>query len=113
MPLTAVHIQAQHGHAKACPQSQMPCEVRKSSSRIVAFTGTSVYREPFSAQQQIRPVALGFFQGGGSAPICYFRVIASNQNLRHPPTSKIRWPRIVRKIQQKGIRDSRVVRANL
>jgi len=29
MPLTAVHIQAQHGYAQACPQSQMLCVVRK------------------------------------------------------------------------------------
>jgi len=29
MPLTAVHIQAQHGYAQACPQSLMPRVVRK------------------------------------------------------------------------------------
>ena len=29
MPLAAVHIQAQHGHAQACPQPQMACVVRE------------------------------------------------------------------------------------
>ena len=29
MPLAAVHTQAQHGHAQACPQAQMPRVVRE------------------------------------------------------------------------------------
>lgn len=28
MPLVAVHLEAQHGHAQACPQSKKPCVLR-------------------------------------------------------------------------------------
>ena len=76
MPLAAVHIQAQPGHAQACPQSQMPCVVRENPVWIAAFTESQVYREPFSAQQQIRAVTLGLFEGRGAAPVRNFRVIA-------------------------------------
>jgi hypothetical protein len=59
MPLTAVHLQAQHGHAEACPR-QMPCVARENSAWLATLTESSVYREPISAQQQIRPVTLRF-----------------------------------------------------
>ena len=59
MPLAAVHIQAQHGHVQACPQAEMPCVAREQPVWIASFTEPSVYREPFSAQKQIRPVTLG------------------------------------------------------
>ncbi len=29
MPLEAVHLQAQHGHAQACPQAQTPRVARE------------------------------------------------------------------------------------
>jgi hypothetical protein len=76
MPLATVHIQAQHGHAQASPQVQIPFVARENSVWIAAFTESPVYREPFLAQQQIRPVALGLLQGGGAPPIRNFRVIA-------------------------------------
>jgi len=59
MPLAAVHIQAQHGHAQACLCAKEPRAVRKSSVWCAAFTESSIYREPFLAQKQIRPVTLG------------------------------------------------------
>ena len=76
MPLAALHIQAQHGHAQARPQVQMPCVLSEYRVSIAGFIEPSVYREPFLAQQQIRPVALGLLQGGGAPPIRNFRVIA-------------------------------------
>jgi hypothetical protein len=103
MPLAAIHIQAQQGHAQACPQVQIPRVARENSVWIVAFTESSVYRGPISAQQQIRPVPLGLLQGGGAPPIRNLRVIAPNQHLRHLPPAKIRRPRVMRKIQ-KGAR---------
>jgi len=51
MPLAAVHIQGQHGHAQGSPQAQTPCGVRELPVWIAAFTESPVYREPFSAQQ--------------------------------------------------------------
>ena len=51
MPLAAVHIQAQHGHAQARPQAQMPCVMREKPVWIAAFTECTVYRVPISAQQ--------------------------------------------------------------
>src|ERR1700722_298724 len=100
MPLAALHIQAQHGHAQARPQAQKPCVVSEYPVWIAAFTEPSVYRGPISAQQQIRPVTLGLLQGGGAPPIRNFRVIAANQNLRHLPPTKIRRPCVMRKIQK-------------
>jgi hypothetical protein len=47
MPLAAEHIQAQHGHAQACPQAEMPCVVREQPARIAFFTEPSVYRTSF------------------------------------------------------------------
>jgi hypothetical protein len=38
MPLAAVHIQAQHGHAQASPQAKGPRVVHKSSLWCAAFT---------------------------------------------------------------------------
>jgi hypothetical protein len=38
MPLEAVHLQAQHGHAQACPQWQIPCVARKKPVCIALFT---------------------------------------------------------------------------
>jgi len=38
MPLAAVHLQAQHGHAQACPQVQMPRVARENSVWSAAFT---------------------------------------------------------------------------
>jgi hypothetical protein len=51
MPLAAVHIQAQHGHAQVCLQARKPRVVRENSVSITSFTEPSVYPEPFSAQQ--------------------------------------------------------------
>jgi hypothetical protein len=76
MPLAAGHIQAQDGHAQACPQVQIPCMARENPVWIAALTESSVYRGPISAQQQIRPVTLRLLQGGGAPPIRNFRVIA-------------------------------------
>ena len=106
MPLLGVHIQAQHGHAQACPQSQIPCVAREDSVSIASFTETPVYRGPISAQQQIRPVTLGLLQSGGAAPIRNFRVIAANQNLGHLPPAKIGWPRVMWKIQKSTCLDA-------
>jgi hypothetical protein len=38
MPLAAVHIQAQQGHAQASPQVQIPFVARENSVWIAAFT---------------------------------------------------------------------------
>jgi hypothetical protein len=78
MPRAAVHIQAQHGHAQTCPQVQIPRVARENSVWIAAFTESPVYREPFSAQQQIRPVPLRLLKCGGTPPIRNLRVIAAN-----------------------------------
>jgi len=51
MPLERVHLQAQHGHAQACPQWQIPCSARKKPVCITLFTELSVYPQPYSAQQ--------------------------------------------------------------
>jgi hypothetical protein len=51
MPLAAVHLQAQHGHAQACPQEQRPCGAREKQVWNAVSIEYSVYREPFSAQQ--------------------------------------------------------------
>jgi hypothetical protein len=51
MPLAAVHMQAQHGHAQACSQSLRPRAAREKLLWIAVFIGYSVYPEPFSAQQ--------------------------------------------------------------
>jgi hypothetical protein len=51
MPLEAVHLQAQHGHAQACPQARKPRVVRENSVCITVLTEPSVYPQPFSAQQ--------------------------------------------------------------
>jgi hypothetical protein len=59
MPFATVHIQAQHGHAQACLRAKEPRAVRKSSVWCAAFTESPLYREPFLAQKQIRPVTLG------------------------------------------------------
>jgi hypothetical protein len=59
MPLATLPIQAQHGHGQDCPRAKEPRAVRKSSFWCAAFTESSVYREPFLAQKQIRPVTLG------------------------------------------------------
>jgi len=100
MPLAAVHIQAQHGHAQACPQSQVHCVAREKMVWINAFTESSVYRQRISAQQQIRPVTLGLLEGRGAAPVRNFRVIAPDQDLGNFPAAKIRRPGVMRKIQQ-------------
>ena len=100
MPLPGVHLQAQHGHAEACPQPPLPGVPREDSVSIASFTETPVYRGPISAQQQIRPVTLGLLQSGGAAPIRNFRVIAANQNLGYLPPAKIGWPRVMGKIQK-------------
>jgi hypothetical protein len=59
MPLAGVHIQAQQGHAKAGAW-QRPRLARENSMWFATLTETPVYREPFSAQQQIRAVTLRF-----------------------------------------------------
>jgi hypothetical protein len=59
MPLTAVHLHPQHGHTQACPR-QMHCVARENSVWLATLRESSVYREPISAQQQIRPVTLRF-----------------------------------------------------
>jgi hypothetical protein len=51
MPLAAVHIQAQHGHAQACSQAQRPRAAREKPVWNALFIEYLVYREPFSAQQ--------------------------------------------------------------
>jgi len=106
MPLETMHIQAQHGHAQARSQAENTCETRKEPHWIASFTGYLVYRQPISAQQQIRTVTLGLLQRGGAAPICHFRVVASDQNLRHLPATKIGRPRVMRKVQENLIRKS-------
>lgn len=78
MPLETVHIQAQHGHARARSQAEYTCEMREEPHWIASFTESSVYRQPISAQQQIRTVALGLLQRGGAAPIRHFGVVASD-----------------------------------
>jgi hypothetical protein len=106
MPLETMHIQAQHGHAQARSQAENTCETREEPHWIASFTGYLVYRQPISAQQQIRTVTLGLLQRGGAAPICHFRVVASDQNLRHLPATKIGRPRVMRKVQESPIRKS-------
>ena len=51
MPLAAVHLQAQHGHAQASLQEETPCMVRENPVCISILTEPSVYPQPFSAQQ--------------------------------------------------------------
>ena len=40
MPLPGVHLQAQHGHAEACPQPPLPGVPREDSVSIASFTET-------------------------------------------------------------------------
>lgn len=53
MPLCAVHIQAQHGHAQAIPQVQTPRVPRAEPDWIVRFTKYLVYRRVGFPQAQI------------------------------------------------------------
>jgi|SRR5271169_132441 len=104
MPLATVHVQAQHGHAQACPKAETSCVAREQPVWIAAFTESSVYREPFLAQKQIRAVPLRLLQGGGATPIGNFCVVASYQYIGDLPAAKISWPRVVGEIQQEMAR---------
>jgi hypothetical protein len=42
MPLEAVHLQAQHGHAQACPQARKPRVARENSVWFAVLTEPSV-----------------------------------------------------------------------
>ena len=109
MPLAAVHIQAQQGHAQARPQVQMPRMARLEFAWITSCIELPVYRRKMSAQQQIRAVTLRLFESRGAAPIRDFGVIAADQDVRDFPAAKVGGPRVVGKIQQKVIRETAVV----
>src|SRR5260370_42313871 len=98
MPLKAVNIHMQHGHAQACVIEEYPVW-------IAAFIETSVYRTAISAQEQIRTVPPGLFEGRGLPPFGHFGVIPPDQDLRHLPSAKIGGPGAIRKIKQPTIRD--------
>lgn len=73
---------------------------------ILAFTESLVYRGDISGQEQIRPVAAGFFERGGAAPFCNFGVVAADEDFRNFPAAEVRGTRVVREIQQNVIRNS-------
>jgi len=88
----------QRGQAQACIGGKL-------SFWILAFTESLVYRGRISGQSQFRPVAAGFFERGGAAPFCNFRVISADQDLRNFPSPEIRRPRVMREVQENVIRN--------
>src|SRR5881394_1229698 len=56
--------------------------------------------------QQIRAIAEGFFDRRAAPPFGHVRVVSPDEHLRHSPTSVLRRPRVVRKIQKTGRPDS-------
>lgn len=64
MPLCAVHIHAQHGHAQAIPQRHTPCVPRDRPVWFIPFTEYSVYRRRYLAQGLKSQVAGITLRGG-------------------------------------------------
>lgn len=73
MPLCAVHIQAQHGHAQAIPQEQTPCVPRDRLVCITRFTQYLVYLlEPRRQEQMLARVVLPFARNRASFKLKHY-----------------------------------------
>src|SRR5260370_11243345 len=87
-------------------------EDKKASSKRLARTswnGASRLHLPWNLENsikinlghyQIPPVPPRLFHRGRAAPLRHFRVISADQDLRNLPSSEIRRPRVVRKIEK-------------
>src|SRR6266513_3860123 len=56
--------------------------------------------------QQIGAIAEGFVDRRAAPPFGHLRMVSPDEHLRHGPTSILRRPRVVRKIQKTGRPDS-------
>src|SRR5438309_1812402 len=60
-------------------------------------------------RQQVGAIAAGFFDRRAAPPLGHFRVVPSDEYLRHGPTPVLRWPGVVRKIQKTVTSDLRLL----
>src|SRR5215831_2897800 len=53
-----------------------------------------------SLTQQIGPVSAGLLECSSVPPFGDFGVIAADQDLRHSPSAKLRWPGVMRIVEE-------------